>query len=69
MDSMLRLARSPVAMWSEITAANAGPVAEELRTAARALASLADGLEAGTSDVLAAPFAAARTLPDFLPTR
>jgi prephenate dehydrogenase len=69
MDSMLRLARSPVTMWSEITAANAGPVAEELRITARALEALADGLAAGTPDLLAAPFAAARTLPQSVSTR
>ena len=55
--SMLRLARSPVDLWSAIFAANAVPLAAELRAFAQALDAAADGLEQGDVARLASYFA------------
>lgn len=60
MASMLRLARSPVELWTSIAAANAGPLGEELRTTARALEQIAAELDSGRTAALAATFGAAR---------
>lgn len=60
MMSMLRLARSPESMWAPIVAANALPLAQRLRSIARALAGAAAGLEAGDSGALMSYFANAR---------
>jgi prephenate dehydrogenase len=55
--SMLRLARSPVDLWSAIFAANAAPLAGELRALAHALDAAAVALEKGDVGTLASYFA------------
>jgi prephenate dehydrogenase len=55
--SMLRLARSPAALWEPIAAANAGPLAAELRTLAGLLTAAADGLERAEVGALMSYFA------------
>jgi prephenate dehydrogenase len=55
--SMLRLARSPVDLWSSIFAANAAPLAGELRALARALDAAAGALDDGDAGTLASFFA------------
>jgi prephenate dehydrogenase len=59
MESMLRLARSPVGLWAPIARANAGPLAAEVRAAAQALAALADQLDQGEVEALTSYFARA----------
>jgi len=59
MRSMLRLARSPLALWDPILRANAQPVAAELRALAERLERAAADLEAAQTSVLAAYFTAA----------
>jgi len=59
MMSMLRLARSPEATWLPIVTANAAPLAERLRSVARALDSAAAALEAGDSAPLMSYFGVA----------
>ena len=58
--SMLRLARSPAALWSPIIGANAGPLSRRLRSIAAALQRAAIALEAGDSEPLMSYFKAAR---------
>ena len=60
MMSMLRLARSPEAIWLPIVRANAGPLGRQLRSIARALVAAADGLDIGDSAPLMSYFEAAR---------
>jgi len=59
MRSMTRLAGSPWTMWEGILAANALPVAQEVRALAGILRSVADALEAGDLGTVAAYFARA----------
>ena len=59
MRSMLRLARSPLALWEPILRANARPLAIELRALAARLDAAAAELEAGETAVLASYFTAA----------
>jgi prephenate dehydrogenase len=59
MRSMLRLARSPLALWEPILRANAQPLAAELRALAHALERAAVELEAGETGALASYFTAA----------
>jgi prephenate dehydrogenase len=66
MESMLRLARSPVALWAPIARANAGPLAAELRAAAQALEVLADQLDRAEVDDLTSYFARAGRAVDQL---
>jgi len=56
--SMLRLGGSSWRVWEAILSANAPPVAQELRSFANVLISLAENLEAGRTDVWAERFAA-----------
>ena len=58
-ESMLRLAESPWPLWREILAANAGPVAQEVRALAAILSEAADALDAGDPRTVAAHFDAA----------
>jgi prephenate dehydrogenase len=60
MLSMLRLARSPESMWEPIVAANALPIAGQLRSTAQALLAAAAGLESGESAALMSYFTPAR---------
>jgi prephenate dehydrogenase len=55
--SMLRLARSPVDLWSAIFSANAAPLAVELRALALALEAAARALDEGDVGTLASYFA------------
>ncbi len=55
--SMLRLARSPVDLWATIFAANAQPLAAELRSLAHELSDAAEALEAGEVGTLTSYFA------------
>jgi prephenate dehydrogenase len=55
--SMLRLARSPAELWSSIFAANAAPVAAELRSLAATLDAAAISLERGEVGTLVSYFA------------
>jgi len=55
--SMLRLGRSPAALWASIFAANAAPVASELRALARSLETAAVALEQGEVGGLVSYFA------------
>ncbi len=55
--SMLRLARSPVELWSAIFAANAAPLAAELRSLGSALQSAAAALDEGEVGTLVSYFA------------
>jgi prephenate dehydrogenase len=57
MSSMLRLARSPADLWSAIFAANAAPLAAELRSLAGALEAAAASLEQGEVGTLLSYFA------------
>ena len=57
MASMLRLARSPVDLWSAIFAANAAPLAAELRSLATMLDAAAQALEQGEVGTLMSYFA------------
>ncbi len=57
MSSMLRLARSPAGLWSAIFAANAAPVAAELRSLAGALEAAAASLEQGEVGTVLSYFA------------
>ena len=57
MASMLRLARSPVDLWSAIFAANAAPLAAELRSLAAALDAAANALDQGEVGTLMSYFA------------
>jgi prephenate dehydrogenase len=59
MRSMLRLARSPLALWEPIMRANAQPLAVELRALAQRLDRAAAELERGETAALAGFFAAA----------
>jgi prephenate dehydrogenase len=67
--SMLRLAHSPAPLWAMIARANAGPVAGELRAAARALETLAAELDRAEVDALASYFARAGRAVDELERR
>ncbi len=69
MMSMLRLARSPEAIWLPIISANAGPLGRQLRSIARALSAAADGLDAGDSAPLMSYFEAARCASGVLEER
>lgn len=60
MLSMLRLAHSPESMWNPIVAANAAPIAGQLRSMAQALTAAAAGLESGESAALMSYFASGR---------
>ncbi len=66
MASMLRLARSPAELWATIFAANAAPVAAELRSLARALDAAADALDQGEVGTLLSYFAASGPAVDAL---
>jgi prephenate dehydrogenase len=55
--SMLRLARSPVELWSAIFAHNAAPLAAELRSLGSALQSAAAALDEGDVGTLVSYFA------------
>jgi prephenate dehydrogenase len=55
--SMLRLARSPLDLWSTIFSANAEPLAAELRALALALEAVARALDEGDVATLASYFA------------
>jgi prephenate dehydrogenase len=57
MGSMLRLARSPAALWESIFRANAGPLALEVRALAERLAAAASDLERGEVGTLMSYFA------------
>jgi prephenate dehydrogenase len=59
MTSMLRLAGSSWTMWRAILAANAGPVAQEVRELAAILSGVAAALEAGRLDAVKDDFHAA----------
>jgi prephenate dehydrogenase len=67
MASMLRLARSPAPLWSAIFAANAAPVAAEMRSLAHALESAANALDQGDVGTLLSYFADAGTAVAALP--
>ncbi len=67
--SMLRLARSPEATWGPIVEANAGWIAEQLRSVAHDLDTVARALEAGDSRPLLANFAPARQAANALADR
>jgi prephenate dehydrogenase len=69
MMTMLRLARSPESIWAPIIGANAGPIAERLRSMARALQTAAAALERGESAQLLSHFAHAREAVDALEER
>lgn len=69
MMSMLRLARSPAALWSAIFSANAVPLAARLRSLAGELAAAADGLDRGDSTQLMSYFEDARDAVDALAER
>jgi prephenate dehydrogenase len=67
MASMLRLARSPAPLWGAIFAANAAPVAAEMRSLARALETAASALDQGEVGTLLSYFADAATAVGALP--
>ncbi|MFN2459359.1 MAG: prephenate dehydrogenase [Candidatus Velthaea sp.] len=67
--SMLRLARSPESVWAPIAAANAGALAERLRSFAGALNSVADGLDKGDVSRLMSYFRDARRIAGALEER
>jgi prephenate dehydrogenase len=55
--SMLRLARSPAALWSTIFAANAAPLVAEMRSLAAMLEAAASSLDQGDVSTLVSYFA------------
>lgn len=57
--SMLRLGESPWTLWRSILAANAQPVAQEVRALVAILSEAAEALESGETDRLAERFEAA----------
>lgn len=61
MMSMLRLARSPESVWEPIVAANAAPLAAQLRALAARLKEAAAALDVGESGILMSYFARARS--------
>ncbi len=61
MRSMLRLARSSPSMWSPIVAANAAPLAAQLRALGAVIDRVATALETGESGPLMSYFESART--------
>lgn len=67
--SMLRLARSPRALWQPIVSANATPIVAELRSIVSALTAAADGLEQGDSAALMSYFEAASSAAGALEER
>ncbi len=69
MLTMLRLARSPDAVWAPIVAANAAEIARVLRSVACELDRAAIGLEAGESAPLMSYFEPARSIAEALAER
>lgn len=65
-ESMLRLARSPVDLWAAIARANAGPLAAELRAVAAALETLAAQLDRAEVEALTSYFGRAGRAVDEL---
>ncbi len=69
MRSMLRLARSPEAIWAPIVEANAVPLSQRLRSIAGALEIAAAGLEEGDGEPLMSYFRLARDVTAALEKR
>ena len=67
--SMLRLARSPAALWAPIVRANGAELARNMRTVAQALVAAADGLDRGDSAALMSYFESAHAVTGALEER